>query len=108
MVFYTGKRAYPNTEPLSYLGLAIVGEVSPVTLPDGREQMQSSFYYFTQFNPAVPFSIDGLYLESAANSLPYPSLHFRQGVRKLSIEDLYQIVKEAESKKISADSSPSL
>lgn len=88
VVFYTGTRAYPGKEPLSYLGIAIIAQIrEAVNSIDG--DLQCGFHCYTEFQKSVPFKIEGHYLESKANGNPN---HWRQGVRKISLEDLHMIL----------------
>lgn len=88
VIFYTGTRSYPGKKSLSYLGIAIVAEIrDAVNSTDG--DLQCGFHCYTEFQEPIPFKTAGRYLESKANGNPN---HWRQGVRRISMEDLHAIL----------------
>lgn len=94
-VFYTGSRSYPDKAPLSYLGLAVVGDIVEIPSEGTRLQMRCSFHLYKEFEQEVPFKTEDQYLESAANQHKKPSLYFSNGVRRITMGDLHTILTAA-------------
>jgi hypothetical protein len=81
-VYYRGRRRPTGSlEPQVYLGVGVVGEVTPSPVLD---RLICAVEDFEEFTPPVSFKIEGEYLENLGNVPPERAgLYFRPGVRRI-------------------------
>lgn len=93
-VFYTGRRSYPGKPGRSYLGVAEIESVNPISelSTSGQPQHRAKLTEYYEFPNPVPLKIGKRYIETRANSFSKPGFPFMQGVRPLSKGEFDEIL----------------